>query len=67
MTNLKNLDLKGNPVCETEEYKMDAIFEMIPSLEVSLVETVVATCRNSLAPIRDKICIFSVSFVRCLT
>lgn len=34
MTNLKNLDLEGNPVCDTEEYKREAIFEMIPSLEV---------------------------------
>ena len=61
------MDLVGNPVCDTEEYKRDAIFEMIPSLEVSLVVAMVATCRTSEAPFSDKICIFSVSFVRCLT
>ena len=39
MTNLKNLDLVGNPVCDTEEYKREAIFEMIPSLEVLDMQT----------------------------
>lgn len=34
MTQLKNLDLEGNPVCSTDEYKRESIFEMIPSLEV---------------------------------
>lgn len=35
MTKLVNLDLDGNPCCQTEEYKREAIFAMIPSLEVS--------------------------------
>lgn len=34
LTKLKNLDLEGNPVCSTEEYKRESIFEMIPGLEV---------------------------------
>ena len=34
LTKLKNLDLEGNPVCDTAEYSRDSIFEMIPSLEV---------------------------------
>lgn len=33
------MDLVGNPVCDTEEYKRDAIFEMIPSLEVLDMQT----------------------------
>lgn len=34
LTNLKNLDLEGNPVCSNEDYKREKVFEMIPSLEV---------------------------------
>ena len=33
------MDLAGNPVCETEEYKRDAIYAMIPSLEILDMKT----------------------------
>lgn len=39
MTKLVNLDLDGNPCCQTEEYKREAIFAMIPSLEVLDMKT----------------------------
>mmetsp|Transcript_14948 Transcript_14948/g.20266 ORF Transcript_14948/g.20266 Transcript_14948/m.20266 type:complete len:191 (-) Transcript_14948:999-1571(-) len=34
LTNLKNLDLEGNPLCEKPEYNRESIFEMLPELEV---------------------------------
>lgn len=34
LKSLANLDLVENPVCSSEEYKRDAIFDAIPSLEV---------------------------------
>lgn len=39
LTKLKNLDLEGNPVQDTEEYKAADIFTMIPSLEVLDMKT----------------------------
>lgn len=34
LSKLKRLDLVGNPVCDSDDYKRDAIYESIPSLEV---------------------------------
>ena len=34
LSNLKNLDLMGNPVCESDEAYTEKVFELIPSLEV---------------------------------
>lgn len=34
LTNLKNLDLMGNPVCESDDKYTEKVFELIPSLEV---------------------------------
>lgn len=39
MSKLKNLDLEGNPVQDTPEYKPEDIFTMIPSLEVLDMKT----------------------------
>jgi len=39
MSKLKNLDLEGNPVQDTPEYKPEDIFAMIPSLEVLDMKT----------------------------
>ena len=38
ITDLKNLDLEGNPLCETAEYKREDIFAMLPGLEVSTLD-----------------------------
>ena len=40
MSKLKNLDLEGNPVQDTPEYKPEDIFTMIPSLEVRLTQEI---------------------------
>jgi hypothetical protein len=34
LTNLKSLDLMGNPVCESDDQYTEKVFELIPSLEV---------------------------------
>ena len=39
LKNLYSLDLVGNPVCDLENYT-EKVFEMMPSLEVSLLNTI---------------------------